>query len=146
MLCRFAQGLGADADLAEDAVNEALFRLVRALPRLRVDSARSIRAWLIVVCRNYLRDQLRRQRPVELRDDDAVEGGELSVETRLALAAALAALPEGQREVIALRFVAGLATREVAAVTGRGEKAVESLQHRALEALRRSPALKGYAG
>lgn len=144
-LYRFARGLGADAGIAEDAVNEAFVRLVRHLPRLRIDAPTAIRTWLVVVCRNYVRDQLRRRRPSELREDDSVDNAERSIETRLALAAALAALPDGQREVIALRFVAGLPTREVAALVGRGEKAVESLQHRALEALRRSPALKGYA-
>jgi DNA-directed RNA polymerase specialized sigma24 family protein len=59
------------------------------------------------------------------------------------VATALAALPEAQREVISLRFIAGLPTRQVAYVTDRSEKAVESLQHRALDALRRGMALEG---
>lgn len=144
LLYRFARGLGADADLAEDCVNEGFLRLLKALPRLRLDSPLALRSWLLVVCRNFLRDQLRRRKPVDLHEADEATADEAqSVHTRLALGTALAALPETQREVIVLRFVVGLPTNEVAAVSGRRTKAVESLQHRGLEALRRSAALEG---
>ena len=143
-LYRFAVGLGASPDIAEDCVSESFARLLKALPRLRFDSPLALRSWLLVVCRNYLRDQLRRPRPAELREtDEATSDDERSVHTRLALEAALATLPATQREVIVLRFVVGLPTSEVAAVSGRGTKAVESLQHRGLETLRRSIALEG---
>lgn len=143
-LYRFAVGLGASPDIAEDCVSESFARLLKALPRLRFDSPLALRGWLLVVCRNYLRDQLRRRKPAELREThEATSDDEQSVHTRLALETALATLPATQREVIVLRFVVGLPTREVAAVSGRGEKAVESLQHRGLEALRRSTALEG---
>lgn len=147
LLYRFAIGLGARPELADDAANESFMRLLKSIRRIRVETPTALRAWLLVVCRNYLRDEFRRRRPIDLGDTDPGLAGddEPNTDTRVALASALAALPESQREVIALRFVVGLPTREVAAVSGRGEKAVESLQHRALETLRRSLALEGYA-
>lgn len=143
LLYRFARGMGAERDLAEDCASEALVRLVREIAKLRLDSASSVRAWLIVTCRNHLRDQQRRRRggtaPLEAV---AVASPDRDALTRVALASALAALPAQQREVVVMRFVLGMPTREVAAAGRRSVKATESLQHRALEALRRSPVLR----
>lgn len=143
VLYRFARGLGADEGLAEDSASEAFIRLLRELPKRRLSTERSIRAWLLVVCRNYMRDQLRRRR----EGPEAVEqqpdvGPELDPLTRIALESALAPLPETQREVLVMRFMLGMSTQEVARASGRGVKAVESLQHRALEALRRSGVIR----
>ncbi|MGH2379288.1 MAG: RNA polymerase sigma factor [Candidatus Limnocylindria bacterium] len=137
LLYRYALGLGAGTGLAEDAVSEAFTRLLKAIPDLRIDGPVALRSWLIVVCRNYVRDELRK---TSRTSADAPErfAPDADPTTRAALYAALAALPETQRDVIVLRFVTGLPTREVAALTGRGIEAVESLQHRALEALRRA--------
>lgn len=142
-LYRFAVSMGADPALAQDCASEAFTRLLRALPRLRLDGATSLRAWLVVTCRNHLRDQMRARRGAAT-PLDAVEmaSPEIDPLERVALASALAALPEPQREVLVMRFILGMPTSDVAAVSGRGVKATESLQHRALEALRRSRALR----
>lgn len=143
LLYRFALGMGADPHLAEDCASEAFVRLVRDIAKLRLESASSIRAWLLVTCRNYLRDRVRRlhggAEPLDAAD---VAGPELDPLTRVAIASALEALPAQQREVIVMRFMLGMPTREVAAAGGRSVKATESLQHRALEALRRSTSLR----
>jgi RNA polymerase sigma-70 factor (ECF subfamily) len=57
-------------------------------------------------------------------------------ERRDRLRAALEALPEQDREVLVLRILEGLPTRETAAVLGIGEVAVRSRQVRALDRLR----------
>ncbi|MFN8026981.1 MAG: sigma factor-like helix-turn-helix DNA-binding protein [Acidimicrobiia bacterium] len=49
----------------------------------------------------------------------------------------IAALPDAQREVLALRVIADLPLADVATVLGKRVGAVKSLQHRALAALRR---------
>lgn len=141
-LYRFALGMGAGSELAEDCASEAFVRLVRDFRRLKLEGPTSIRAWLIVVCRNYLRDQFRKQRggPLPLADADGAST-DVDTLTRVALASALATLPDAQREVIVMRFVLGMPSKEIATASGRGVKAVESLQHRGLEALRRSSAL-----
>src|SRR3990170_7873199 len=145
VLYRFARGMGADEHLAEDCASEAFIRLLRELPKRRLDTERSIRAWLLVVCRNYLRDQFRRSHgaPAPLDAAHAAsESVEIDPHTRLALESALAPLPETQREVLVMRFMLGMTTQQVAHASGRGVKAVESLQHRALAALRRSSVLR----
>lgn len=141
VLYRFARAMGADPDLAEDCASEAFARLVRKLDGLRFDSPRALRGWLMVVTRNHLRDQLRRRR-TDTIGTVAHLATEFDPHTRLELARALAALPERQREVLVMRFALRMTTEEVALAIGRGAKAVESLQHRALESLRRSPLLR----
>lgn len=138
LLYRYSLGMGADAGIAEDAVNEAFTRLVTAIPRLSIGSPSGLRSWLMVVCRNFVRDHQRKQKrgTAPLDGTERVVDGDMT--TRAALATALAALPANQREIVVLRFLTGLQTREVAAVTGRGVGAVESLQHRALRSLRRA--------
>jgi RNA polymerase sigma-70 factor (ECF subfamily) len=54
------------------------------------------------------------------------------------VAAALAELTDDQREVIELRFFAGLTVHEVAEAMGREDGTVRGLQFRAIAALRRS--------
>jgi RNA polymerase sigma-70 factor, ECF subfamily len=53
-----------------------------------------------------------------------------------AATAAMAALPEAQREILRLRLVEGLAADEVAERLAMTAAAVRLAQHRALEALR----------
>lgn len=57
-------------------------------------------------------------------------------ERRDRVRAALAALPEPDREVLVLRILEGLPTREIAAVLGISEVAVRSRQVRALDRLK----------
>ena len=52
------------------------------------------------------------------------------------MAAALQRLTPDQREVIALRFFAGLSSREAADLMGRQEGTIRGLQFRAIAALR----------
>ena len=51
-----------------------------------------------------------------------------------------------QRDVLALRFVVGLGTREVAEITGSTETAVKANQRRAVGALRRHIERAGSVG
>ena len=54
------------------------------------------------------------------------------------VAQALAGLTDDQREVVELRFFAGLSVYEAAAVMGRQEGTIRGLQFRAIASLRRS--------
>jgi RNA polymerase sigma-70 factor (ECF subfamily) len=61
------------------------------------------------------------------------------VENRMVLNEILAAaktLPEAQRQVIALRFSAGLSVAETAKAMGKGEGNVKVIQHKAIAKLR----------
>ena len=57
-------------------------------------------------------------------------------ELRAGIARALNKVPEGQREVIMLRYILSLSVAETAAVVGRTEGAVKQLQLRGLATLR----------
>lgn len=130
-----ARRLLGHAQDAEDAAQEAFFRLYRALGRL--DPERPVLPYLYRLTVNVCRDLGRRRRlravvPLseaggELRDrgaDPAATAG-LAEERRVA-AAALRALPERQRTALVLRDVQGLSTREVAEVLGVTEVTVRT--------------------
>ena len=55
---------------------------------------------------------------------------------RLRVARALTQMPDGQREVITLRYVLALSLAETAAAVGRTEGAVKQLQLRGLSTLK----------
>ena len=70
--------------------------------------------------------------------------GDQNVEEQALLALDMEALREAlgkvtklQRQVVELRFIAGLSLAETAGVMGRKENAIKALQHSALGALRR---------
>ena len=103
----------------------------------------SQRAWLFGIARNAALDELRRRkRHATLAADppDASAGSpedlaEAAIE-RAALRSALGALAARDREVIALRFHAGLETAEVADVLGISRSNAATLLHRAMSKLR----------
>jgi len=106
--------LGTVAD-AEDAAAEAL---ARALVRWRKVGPLPYRdAWVMRAAANVAIDVVRKRRTVPIEDsiaDDQTENAQL----RVALVAALAALSRRQREVVSLRYVAGLSDGEVASCLG----------------------------
>jgi len=67
-------------------------------------------------------------------DDDPARSASLADDARR-LRVAVASLSDARRQVVVLRFVDGLSTREIGVVLGRSEAAVRVLQHRALREL-----------
>ena len=131
---------------AEDITSEVFARLPRALSHYRV-SATPFAAWLLRVARNASLDHLRAQRSVPQADVHA-QGNvvELHAHERFDdLRAALAALPDDQRQVMLLRLVAGLTPGEVAERLDRSVDAVHALQHRARRRLRTELTQAGWA-
>lgn len=142
--------LGGDRAEAEDVAQEAMLRLWRIAPDWRRGEAR-VTTWLYRVVTNLCTDRLRsgRRRAAPMGDDlpdapDDSPGAEARMvqAARLAaLDAALAALPDRQREAVVLRHIEGLSNPEIAAVMGIGVEAVESLTARGKRAL--TAALQG---
>jgi len=131
-----------DRAAAEDVTATAFERAYRK--RSRFDPSRGERrAWLFGIARNAALDELRRRgrqaelaaEPADLAATPAEEGAETS-ERRLALAAGLAALAPRERELIALKFFAGLSNSEIAAVVGVSESNAGTKLHRAVNKLR----------
>lgn len=149
----FLLRLTGDRARAEDLCQETFLKAVRASgdwePRARFQT------WLYAIARNQAVDESRRQafRRAEALDDApaaaAVSDGpspDRSAEGALLrpkLEAALAALPDEQREVFLLREYAGLRFHEIASVTGVPENTVKSRMRYALEGLRERLAALG---
>jgi RNA polymerase sigma-70 factor, ECF subfamily len=138
----YAAGILRDSTAAEEVTATAFERAYRK--RTHFDPSRGEpRAWLFGIARNAALDELRRRgRHAELEAEpvDAVgiagSAGVEASERRLALAAALAALNAGERELIALKFFAGLANSEIAGVLGISESNAGTKLHRAMGKLR----------
>lgn len=138
-----ARILGDRAE-AEDVVQEAMLRLWRMAPEWRPGEAQ-VSTWLYRVVSNLCLDRKRAQkrRPTATLDDapDLAAGGP-GVEARMmqdqrmdALNAALAELPERQRQAVVLRHIEGRTNPEIAAILEIGVEAVESLTARGKRAL-----------
>jgi RNA polymerase sigma factor (sigma-70 family) len=130
---RLAYRIVGDQELAKDLAAEAC---ARALARWgRVGRLAHREAWIMRVATNLALDAVKRK-PVPSRQRVPAPGLDETVALRLAVSAALRALPRRQREVIVLRYLVGLPDREVAAALGIGEGTVRTHARRALGALR----------
>lgn len=140
-LFAFATRMTGDRAEAEDIVQEAMLRLWRIAAQWRTGEAK-VSTWLYRVTANLCTDRLRRRRSVALdtvaEPEDGrpgVEAEMMAAERALALEAALARLPERQRQAVVLRHLDGLANPEIAEIMGVGVEAVESLTSRGKRAL-----------
>jgi RNA polymerase sigma-70 factor (ECF subfamily) len=138
----YVASLLRDPTAAEEVTAAAFERAYRK--RNRFDPRRGEpRAWLFGIARNAALDELRRRgrqaeltaEPADLTAFGAEEGTEQS-ERRLAVSAALERLQPAERELIALKFFAGLENREVARVLGVSASNAGTKLHRAMTKLR----------
>lgn len=134
-----------DSGSADDLTGEVFTRMVTNLSDYRSRGV-PFKAWLYRIARNLLIDHYRKQeRHPAVPLDHAAQLTDEShnpvalVEQQLTLERVQAALEEldpSQREVVILRFLAGLSLKEVAATLDKTVAAVKSLQHRGLVHLR----------
>ncbi len=141
-------GQGAEA---EDVAQEVFLKALNSLHKFKF-SGPPFAAWLFRIAHNLIIDRARHMKaasaatsgpPADLDqalgvagDDNVEEQALLSLDME-ALREALGKVTKLQRQVIELRFIAGLSLAETAGVMGRKENAVKALQHSALGALRR---------
>jgi RNA polymerase sigma factor (sigma-70 family) len=142
-LFAYVAGLLRDRDAAEDVTALAFERAYRR--RSRFDAGRgSRRAWLFGIARNAALDELRRRRRAaellhEPEDSHAHRGPEAAAEVgvrRAALREAIKGLSARERELVALKFFAGLSNAEIAAVIGVSESNAGTRLHRVVTKLR----------
>jgi RNA polymerase sigma-70 factor (ECF subfamily) len=148
---RFVERMVGEPSVAEDLVQETFVRVWRARERYEPEARFS--TWLFTIAGNAARNELRRpfrRAPHDSMDEER-EGASLELaaedppadalvdarRTGQGLEAALAGLPERQREALWLRAVEGLSYAEVAATLATSEKSVKALIHRARVALAR---------
>ena len=147
-LCRRLLGDPADA---ADATQDVYLRVVRSVLGFRGEAA--FGTWLHRVTVNVCMTELRKRGDVRARGQsagwfdavfDEIESTDTSPEDRVTqadlarrTAKALAELPEDAREVVILRDVQGLSTKETAELLGVSEGAVKVRLHRAHANLRK---------
>lgn len=129
-----------DAELARDAVQEAMVRAWRDLPGLR-DPERWD-AWIHRITVNASIEAARRRRrrvvEVELLDQDGPTPSDehAQVLDRQMLEAALAALQPEQRALVVLRYYVGMTMPDAAAALGIPLGTAKSRLHRSLNQMR----------
>jgi RNA polymerase sigma factor (sigma-70 family) len=143
---RIACVLAGSAADAEEAAQDAFVKAWRALPRFRAGAP--FRPWLLAIVGNEARNRRRaagRRAGLAARaaSEPVSDGAAPSPETvllaggeRRALLAALHALDERDREVIACRYLLDLSERETAEALGCRPGTVKSRLSRALGRLR----------
>jgi len=139
----YVAGLLRDRSAAEDVTAAAFERAYRRAKSFNPKRG-SRRAWLFGIARNAALDELRRRkRTSELTSDPAAEevpvdeSAEVAMR-RAALRQAMSSLSARERELIALKFFAGLSTAEIASVISTGERAAAMRVQRTIEKLRRA--------
>jgi RNA polymerase sigma-70 factor (ECF subfamily) len=135
----FAYRLGSRAD-AEDLTQATFERAFRAWARYDPGRA-SVRTWLLAIARNLLIDHyrssaVRSEQPLDGEAGLEAAGGSADLGLDPALASALAALGEREREIIALRYGADMSGREIASLTGLTLANVQQILSRSLRQLR----------
>jgi len=130
---------------AEDLTNQTFVRMLESIERFRWRQV-PFSAWLFRIAHNLAMDHFRagrRWHPEEnppeppgaehrSADEEALQA--IGRESMLEM---IEDLSEDQQQVLMLKFVFDFANAEVAAILGKTEGAVKSLQHRALASLHR---------
>lgn len=127
---------GGDHSEAEDLVQESWVRAVTALRTYHAQSA--LRSWLCGVLVNVRRGRMRADwRIVDVPDVEPLEAADGRDEA-IDLERAIAALPEGARDVYVLHDLHGYTHREIAEALGIVEGTSKSQLNRARSLLRSS--------
>jgi RNA polymerase sigma factor (sigma-70 family) len=140
----YVAGLLRDRSAAEDVTAQAFERAYRRRRSFKPGRGNR-RAWLFGIARNAALDELRRRKRrarlvAEPEDEGALpahEGAEVAIR-RAALRSAIAELSARERELVALKFFAGLTNAEIASVIGTSDTNAGTKLHRVIQKLRRA--------
>ena len=139
-LLRVAFVITGDVDMASDAAQLAWQTAWRKLANLREPDR--VRSWLVAIAANEARQLTRRQRrrtvvEIAVGPDSSSAGDPAGAISRLDLANALSHLTAEDRELIAMRYVIGLDSFEIAAARGRSASGTRARLARVLGQLRK---------
>lgn len=141
-LYRFIFWRTGDEEVAQDMVSEVFTKAWEKWDKF--DNAYP-KAWLYTIARNMVIDSYRKQGSMPLIDEDKeYVDEEYSLEDRTdavfekeKLRAAVAKLKDKSRQVIELRFMSGMSSKETAYILKTSEENVRVMQYRALKELRK---------
>jgi len=127
---------------AADLTQQVFLRALDALPRYQPRAA-PFAAWLFAIARHALADRFRRRHATlslevaaGLAADQGPEDAAIQRETHERLRELLGTLDPTARDLLALRFAAGLSAPEIAAVVGKRPDAVRKQLSRLLQGLK----------
>jgi len=132
---------GFERATAEDLTSATFEKAWRARDRYRRDRA-AVSTWLLAIARNVATDHFRRSRPEVPLVQDAASAEEtpetaaLRAGQSFRLTELLRALPERERDLLALKYGADATNRAIATLTGLSESNVGTILHRTIGALR----------
>ncbi len=141
---RFVSVRLANSEDAEDVTEEIFLRVIDNLGKFTFRGL-PFGAWIFRIARNEVVSHVRRQKvrsvtaPLTELIPDLSQDHVLEIETQFTIAMVRQAaekLPEAQRQVIALRFGAGLSVAETAQALKKTENNVKVLQHKAVAKLK----------
>jgi RNA polymerase sigma-70 factor (ECF subfamily) len=137
----FRYRLGDD-QIAEDLTAETFEKAWKHRERYRENLA-SFSTWLFIIARRIATDHFRKQRatvPLEeaakLAYDQTLEEESQERAEFAQLSALIARLAERERELVALKYGAGLTNRAIARISGLSESNVSTILHRLTRQLR----------
>ena len=139
----YVAGMVRDRAAAEEVTAAAFERAFRRRSSYKPERGNP-RAWLFGIARNAAYDELRRRgrtEPAAHPEERSAPGDDATADVavrRAALRDALATLSDDERELVALRFEAGLSGAEAGAVLGISESNVGTRLSRAVEKLRKA--------
>jgi RNA polymerase sigma-70 factor (ECF subfamily) len=133
-----------DLTAAEDVTQEVFVAAVHSIRNLRDRREPAVQAWFLHICRNKVMDYFRQNKrretaffePMPAVAPDPSVIAETALESER-IGRAMAELTDEQQDILVRRFVLDQSLEDVASTTGRSVGAVKSMQHRALESLRR---------
>ena len=146
-LLAFARHQSGDAETARDAVQDTLLRYFKNPP---AGDLEALAPWLFTVCRRVIIDHQRKHKRIVPMNsataltfdesiDDAAASPSAALEEKddtLRLRGLVKSLPDRQRELVRLKFEAGLSYRDIAAATGLTVTNVGTILHHAVQSLR----------
>jgi RNA polymerase sigma factor (sigma-70 family) len=125
---------------AEDITSQVFTEALEGLVAGRYHEGGCFSAWLFTIAAHKLVDFYRLRPPVPLEDNNSSEENLLAIiesnEDRRHLSRLLAELEEEKKELLRLRFSAGLSFAEMAALDGRNEASVKMAVYRCIDWLR----------
>ena len=137
-MCRVSYVICQDTELAHESVQEAWSIAWHQLPRLR--EPERLKSWLVAIAANEARQtmrRLRRRNVTELKvDRSSKDDGSTVWLGNVDLRNALKRLNAEDRQLLALRYVAGLDSTELSRVTGLSASGTRAKLQRLLAGLR----------
>lgn len=130
-----------DHELSEDLTSSVFEKAWRSRGSFH---GGSVQAWLYKIARNVLTDHWRKKQDLAVEDMDTIAGAtedsadslDMAMEIQK-LEQALRKLPKEMQEIVNLRFIEGLSSKDVAKRLNLSESNVRVIQYRALKRIRK---------